>query len=34
MLYALRALLSIGLIFMVLVLIHSGYARHRRDDEK
>lgn len=29
MLYALRALLSIGLIFMVLVLIHGGYSRHK-----
>lgn len=34
MLYALRALLSIGLIFMVLVMIHGGYARHRRDEKK
>ena len=30
MLYALRALLSIGLIFFVLVLIHGGSKRQLR----
>jgi hypothetical protein len=31
MLYLLHALFSIGLIFLVLSMIHGGYARHKDD---